>query len=186
MDDVTRILCRLETGECTAEELLPAVYEELRRLARSKMAGERAGHTLQATALVHEAWLRLKGSAGENWNNRNHFFGAAAEAMRRILVDHARRHMSQKRGSGTPKADLDSVEESIVVNAPAEELIAVHEALGRLEAEDPQVAKLVKLRYFAGMTMSEASDAMNLKKRSAEALWTYGKAWLHKEIKNPS
>ncbi|MEC9054456.1 MAG: ECF-type sigma factor, partial [Verrucomicrobiota bacterium] len=97
-----------------------------------------------------------------------------------------RRHMSQKRGSGAPKADLDAVEESIVVNAPAEELIAVHEALGRLETEDPQTAKLVKLRYFAGMTMSEASDAMNLKKRTAEALWTYGKAWLHKEIRNPS
>ncbi len=186
LDDVTRILGRMETGECTAEELLPAVYEELRRLATRKMAGERAGHTLQATALVHEAWLRLEGSSGGNWKNRNHFFGAAAEAMRRILVDHARKHKSQKRGSGAPKIELDAAEGSIVVNAPSEELIAVHEALGRLEAEDSQVANLVKLRYFVGMTMSEAAEAMDLKKRSAESLWTYGKAWLHREIKNPS
>ncbi|MEC8942240.1 MAG: ECF-type sigma factor, partial [Verrucomicrobiota bacterium] len=113
-------------------------------------------------------------------------FGAAAEAMRRILIDHARRKKSQKRGSGTPKVELDAAELSIVVNAPAEELIAVHEALGRLEAEDSQVATLVKLRYFVGMTMAEAAEAMDLKKRSAEALWTYGKTWLHREIENPS
>ncbi len=186
LDDVTRILCRMETGECTAEELLPAVYEELRGLARRRMAGERAGHTLQATALVHEAWLRLEGTSEPNWKNRNHFFGAAAEAMRRILIDHARKKKSQKRGSGTPTVELDAAELSIVVNAPSEELIAVHEALGRLEAEDSQVATLVKLRYFVGMTMAEAAEAMDLKKRSAEALWTYGKTWLHREIKNPS
>jgi RNA polymerase sigma factor (TIGR02999 family) len=186
LDDVTRILCRIEAGESTAEELLPAVYEELRRLAYRKMAGERAGHTLQATALVHEAWLRLEGSQGSNWQNRNHFFGAAAEAMRRILVDHARKQNSQKRGSGAPKVDLELVASSIVVNAPAEEMIAVHEALERLEAEDSQTAELVKLRYFVGMTMAEAAEAMGLKKRSAEALWTYGKTWLHREIRNPS
>lgn len=179
MDDVTRILCRIETGESTAEELLPAVYDELRRLAYRKMAGERAGHTLQATALVHEAWLRL--GDGANWKNRNHFFGAAAEAMRRILVDHARKQNSQKRGSGAPKVELQ--ESSIMVNAPADELLAVHDALDRLESEDPQTAELVKLRYFVGMTMDEAAEALGMKKRSAEALWTYGKAWLHKEIR---
>jgi RNA polymerase sigma factor (TIGR02999 family) len=150
------------------------------------MAGERAGHTLQATALVHEAWLRLEGSQGSKWQNRNHFFGAAAEAMRRILVDHARKQNSQKRGSGAPKVDLEVVASSIVVNAPGEEMIAVHEALERLEAEDSQTAELVKLRYFVGMTMAEAAEAMGLKKRSAEALWTYGKTWLHREIRNPS
>ena len=106
--------------------------------------------------------------------------------MRRILVDHARKHKSQKRGSGAPKLELETAEASIVVNAPSDELIAVHEALGRLEAEDSQAARLVKLRYFVGMTMSEASEAMDLKKRTAEALWTYAKAWLHREIKNPS
>ncbi len=183
---MTYILGRMESGECTAEELLPAVYEELRRLASHKMAGERAGHPLQATALVHEAWLRLEGASGGKWKNRRHFFGAAAEAMRRILVDHARKHNSQKRGSGAPKLEVEAAEASIVVNAPSEELIAVHEALSRLETEDSQVARLVKLRYFVGMTMSEAAEAMELKKRTAEALWTYGKAWLHREIKNPS
>ena len=183
LDDVTRILCSLEEGTCTAGDLLPAVYEELRRLARSKMAGERADHTLQATALVHEAWIRLEGSSAGSWQNRNHFFGAAAEAMRRILVDHARKHLSQKRGSGAKKVELDLALSSIVVKAPSTELIAIHEALDKLEAEDPQVSQLVKLRYFVGMTMSEAADAMSLKKRTAEALWTYGKAWLHQEIK---
>lgn len=176
----------MEAGESTADELLPAVYEELRRLAYRKMAGERAGHTLQATALVHEAWLRLEGASGTSWKNRNHFFGAAAEAMRRILVDHARKQNSQKRGSGVPKVDLEIAESSIVVNAPADELLAVHDALNQLEEEDAQVAELVKLRYFVGMTMAEAAEAMSLKKRTAEALWTYGKTWLHREIKNSS
>jgi len=184
MDDVTRILCRIESGESQAEELLPVVYEELRRLAYRKMAGERAGHTLQATALVHEAWLRLEGAGSGGWQNRNHFFGAAAEAMRRILVDHARKTNSQKRGSGAPKVEL--VESSVVMSAPPDELLAVHDALGRLEEEDPQTAELVKLRYFVGMTMSEAAEALGLKKRSAEALWTYGKAWLHREIRKSS
>ncbi|MDG2488035.1 MAG: ECF-type sigma factor [Roseibacillus sp.] len=183
LDDITRILCSLEEGTCTAGDLLPAVYEELRRLARSKMAGERPDHTLQATALVHEVWIRLERSSAGSWQNRNHFFGAAAEAMRRILVDHARKHLSQKRGSGAQKVELDSALSSIVVKAPREELIAIHEALDKLEEEDPQVSQLVKLRYFVGMTMAEAADAMDLKKRSAEALWTYGKAWLHREIK---
>lgn len=186
MDDVTRILGRIENGESTAEELLPAVYQELRRLAYRKMAGERAGHTLQATALVHEAWLRLDGGSGTGWKNRNHFFGAAAEAMRRILVDHARKQNSQKRGAGVAKVELDTIEPLIVVNAPADELLAVHEALAQLETEDSQVAELVKLRYFVGMTMQEAAEALELKKRTAEALWTYAKAWLHREINNPS
>jgi RNA polymerase sigma factor (TIGR02999 family) len=181
MDDVTRILCRMETGDATPEELLPAVYEELRRLAYGKMARERADHTLQPTALVHEAWLRLGSEKAAPWKGRSHFFGAAAESMRRILVDHARKQNSQKRGSGAKKQEL--VESSIVVNAPADELLAVHEALDELEREDPQTAELVKLRYFVGMTMDEAAEALGLKKRTAEALWTFGRAWLHRAIK---
>lgn len=171
----------MEAGEATAEELLPAVYEELRRLAYGKMSRERAGHTLQATALVHEAWLRLGSDLDNAWESRTHFFGAAAEAMRRILVDHARKQQSKKRGSGAQKLEL--TESSIVIDAPTDEILAVHEALEKLTEEDPQTAELVKLRYFVGMTMEEAAEALGLKKRSAEALWTYGKAWLHRAIR---
>ena len=181
MEDVTQILCRIEQGEASAGDLLPAVYEELRRIAHHKMAGERAGHTLQATALVHEVWLRLGADKGPDWKNRRHFFAAAAEAMRRILVDHARRHRSKKRGSGTRLLEL--AESSIQVEAPPEELLAVHEALDALQTEDPQTAELVKLRYFVGLTMEEAAQALGLKKRAAEELWTYGKAWLHRAIR---
>lgn len=181
LDDVTQILCRIEEGSATAGELFPAVYEELRRLAHRKMSRERAGHTLQATALVHEAWLRLGGDDGPAWKNRNHFFSAAAEAMRRILVDHARRLGSRKRGAGAQPLEL--TESSIVLEAPPEELLAVHEALDALQEEDPQTAELVKLRYFIGLTMDEAAEALGLKKRSAEELWTYGKAWLHRAIR---
>jgi RNA polymerase sigma factor (TIGR02999 family) len=181
LEDVTQILCRIEQGKATARDLLPAVYEELRRIAHHKMAGERAGHTLQATALVHEAWLRLGADKGPDWKNRRHFFAAAAEAMRRILVDHARRHGRKKRGSGTLPLELS--ESSIQVEAPPDELLAVHEALDALQAEDPQTAELVKLRYFIGLTMEEAAQALGLRKRAAEELWTYGKAWLHRAIR---
>ena len=160
---------------------MPLVYDELRRIAAHKMAGESAGHTLQATALVHEAWLRLAGSNQKSWENRAHFFGAAAEAMRRILVDSARRKQSQKRGSGAERVDLQ--DSALVLAAPAEELLAVHEALDRLTAEDSQAAELVKLRYFVGMNMEEASSALGLAKRTAENLWSYARAWLHREIR---
>jgi len=179
---VTQILCRIEDGSATAGELFPAVYEELRRLAHQKMAQERAGHTLQATALVHEAWLRLGGDDGSAWKNRNHFFGAAAEAMRRILVDHARRVGSEKRGGGRQRVEL--VESSLVVDAPPEELLEVHEALDALHEEDPQTAELVKLRYFIGLTMDEAAQVLDIRKRAAEELWTFGKAWLHRAIRS--
>ena len=185
MNDVTRILNAAQSGDARAtEELLPLVYDELRRLAGHKMSGESAGHTLQATALVHEAWLRLGGSNQEAWQNRAHFFGAAAEAMRRILVEHARRKLSQKRGSGIAPVELD--EAAIVLTAPPEELLAVHEALDKLTAEDPATGELVKLRYFIGMTMEEAASAMGLSKRTAEGLWTYAKAWLAREIRGQS
>ncbi len=181
--DFTRILNQMEQGEVRAETLLPMVYDELRRLASSRMAREAKGHTLQATALVHEAWMRLAGPNGEtrDWKNRNHFFSAAGEAMRRILVDHARKKKSAKRGGGTPHEPID--EATIQLTAPPDELLAVHEALERLALEDPQAADLVKLRYFVGMTMDEAAEALEMKKRSAEALWTYSKAWLHRAIR---
>jgi RNA polymerase sigma factor (TIGR02999 family) len=182
MHDVTQILNAAQSsGLQDAATLLPVVYDELRRLAASHMARETPGHTLQPTALVHEAWLRLSGSNERGWVNRAHFFGAAAEAMRRILVEHARRRQSQKRGGGLPPVELD--ESALVLVAPPEELLAVHEALDRLAAEDPTAAELVKLRYFVGMTMEEAAAAIGLAKRTAEGLWTYARAWLRREIR---
>lgn len=164
-----------------AGELLPLVYDELRRIAAHKMASEAPGHTLQPTALVHEAWLRLAGNGAQTWENRGHFFAAAAEAMRRILVDHARRKLSQKRGSGAERVELN--ESMIVLSAPPDELLAVNEALDQLVQEDPQAAELVKLRYFAGLTMEEAASALGLGKRTAEGIWTYARAWLHRAIR---
>ena len=154
---------------------------ELRRIAAHKMAGEAAGHTLQATALVHEAWLRMVGAHQRSWQNRSHFFSAAAEAMRRILVEHARRRRSLKRGGGAEREEFD--ESLLVLAAPPDELLAVHDALDVLAAKDPQAAELVKLRYFVGMTMEEAATAMGLAKRTAENLWTYARTWLHREIR---
>jgi RNA polymerase sigma factor (TIGR02999 family) len=180
--EVTRILNAIEDGDAqAAAQLLPLVYNELRHLAAYRMANEAPGHTLQPTALVHEAWLRLAGSSAQGWQSRAHFFGAAAEAMRRILVEHARRRNSQKRGSGVGHEELD--EAHIVLAAPPDELLAVHEALDQLAAEDPAAAELVKLRYFVGMSMEEAATAMGLAHRSAERLWTYARAWLRREIR---
>lgn len=178
MSDVTLILSRLESGEATGEQLLDSVYQELRRLAQAKIARERAGHTLQATALVHEAWMNL---GSENWENRRHFFGAAAEAMRRILVDHARRKNAAKRGGGLGVVELD--EALLVLNQPSEELLSIHEIIEELEQEDPQAAELVKLRYFVGLTMQETADALGLKKRKAEGIWEYGRVWLHRRLR---
>ena len=185
MHEITHILDSIQRGDAKAvDELLPIVYEELRRLARHKMAGEGRGHTLQATALVHEAWLRLVGSNQQGWQNRAHFFSAAAEAMRRILVDHARRKQSMKRGGGAVHEELD--ESALVLAAPPDELLAVHEALEKLALEDPAAAELVKLRYFVGMTMEEAALALGLAKRTAENLWTYARVWLRREIRGRS
>ena len=182
MNEVTRILNAIQQGETKAtEELLPAVYQELRKLAGHKMASEAPGHTLQATALVHEAWLRLAGPNQQSWENRAHFFGAAAEAMRRILVDHARRRQSLKRGGGAEPEQLD--DSALVLSAPPDELLAVHDALDKLGIEDRQAAELVKLRYFVGMTMEEAAAAMGMAKRTAESLWTFARVWLRREIR---
>jgi RNA polymerase sigma factor (TIGR02999 family) len=175
MSEVTRILNAIQEGDRqAAAELLPLVYDELRRIAAMKMAGESSGHTLQATALVHEAWLRLAGSHEQSWQNRAHFFGAAAEAMRRILVDHARRKQSQKRGGGLEHQSLD--ESALVLAAPPDELLAIHEALDTLAREDAQAAEF--------MTMEEAASAMGLAPRTAERIWTYARVWLRREIRS--
>lgn len=183
MSDVTHILQAIERGEPRAAELLlPLVYDELRRLARQKLAGETPGQTLQATALVHEAYLRLVGkdNRGQDWNSRGHFFGAAAEAMRRILVENARRKKSLKRGGAFVRQDLN--EAQLVANEPQEDVLALDEALNKLAEEDPPKAQLVKLRYFAGLTMQEAADALGFSLATAERYWAYARAWLHRQI----
>ena len=156
------------------------MYEELRKLAAAKLAQEKPGQTLQATALVHEAWLRLVGSDSQAWNSRGHFFAAAAEAMRRILVDSARRKHAIKRGSGAAHEELQ--EDRLAQALPDEELLAVDEALELLTKEDPTAASLVKYRYFVGMSMSEAAATMGMSLRSAERTWTYARAWLRRQI----
>ncbi len=164
-----------------ADELLPLVYNELRKLAAHKMAHEAPGHTLQPTALVHEAWLRLANAGHQRWKNRAHFFGAAAEAMRRILVEHARRKQSLKRGGADRLHDL--AQATLELAAPADELLAVHDALDELERVDAAAAELVKLRYFVGLTMEETAAALDLPTRTAERLWTYARAWLCRRIR---
>jgi RNA polymerase sigma factor (TIGR02999 family) len=182
VSEVTHILDRVQQGDArAAEELLPLVYEELRKLAAHKMAHEAAGQTLQPTALVHEAWLRLAGEEKERWAGRAQFFAAAAEAMRRILIERARRRRAQKRGGDFEHQPLE--ESRIELAAPADEILAVHDALDRLAAEDSQAADLVKLRYFVGMNMPEAAAALGMPQRSAERLWTFARAWLRGAMK---
>ena len=184
MSDITRILDRVQAGEAQAAvELFPLVYDELRKLAGRKMAGETPGHTLQPTALVHEAWLRLGGDHQPTWQNRAHFFGAAAEAMRRILIDRARKQaVRQASGLTTPEKLHES---RLEIQAPTDELLAVHEALDGLAAVDATAAELVKLRYFVGMTLPEAAEALSLSLRSAERLWTFNRAWLRDALHRP-
>ena len=183
MSDVTRLLNRVQEGDPkAAEELLPLVYEELRKLAAHRMAGEAAGQTLQATALVHEAWLRLVGHGQQQWNNRGHFFAAAAEAMRRILIEAARRKQSQRRGGGLERVDLDDAQ--LVLERPTEEMLAVDEALQKLAVEDSMAAELVKLRYFIGLNLPEAAEALGISPRTADRLWTYARTWLRVEIES--
>jgi RNA polymerase sigma factor (TIGR02999 family) len=182
MDDVTRILSAIEQGEPrAAEELLPIVYGELRKLAAQRMARERPGHTLQPTALVHEAYLRLVDvEKAQHWRSRGHFFGAAAEAMRRILIERARRRGAKKHGGGRRRVDLDGVDAA----APKSlgDVLALDEALRRLEKTDPVAAELVNLRYFAGLSMPQAAEALGLSLRTAERNWTYARTWLHREL----
>jgi RNA polymerase sigma factor (TIGR02999 family) len=164
----------------SAEELLPLVYSELRRIAAYKLANEAPGQTLQPTALVHEAWLRMSGTGTRMFGGQEHFFAAAAEAMRRILIDAARRKSRLKRGANAEREEFD--EAKLFLETPSEELLAIDEALELLSAKDPTSATLVKLRFFVGMTMEEASAALGLPLRTAWRHWTYARAWLRREV----
>jgi RNA polymerase sigma factor (TIGR02999 family) len=181
MTEVTHILHAMERGDPKAAgELLPLVYGELRKLAACKMAREAPGQTLQPTALVHEAWLRLAGSENTAWDSRAHFFGAAAEAMRRILIENARRKKALRHGAG--QAPLDLQDFDIATPAPDDQLLAVDEALNQFALVDKEKAELVKLRYFVGMTIEEAAGVLRISEATAKRWWIYARAWLHAEV----
>jgi RNA polymerase sigma factor (TIGR02999 family) len=190
MSEVTRILSAIEQGDThAAEELLPLVYDELRKLAAQRLADEKPGQTLQATALVHEAYLRLVASASgeasarrdQGWDSRGHFFAAAAEAMRRILINRARDKKRAKRGGERRRVDLDQIE--IALDTSDEQLIALDEALTELAVEDPEAARLVSLRFFAGLTLKDAAVSLGLAPRTAERQWAYARAWLYARLR---
>ena len=182
MSDVTRLLDAAASGDPrAASDLLPLVYDELRQLAAARMAAEKPGQTLQPTALVHEAYVRLVGGVQpQDWNSRGHFFAAAAEAMRRILVERARRKRRVKHGGGLARHDIDEVQPASP--EPAEDLLALDEALARLAERDPTKAELVKLRHFAGLTMDQAAQVLGISPATADRYWSYARAWLHAEI----
>jgi RNA polymerase sigma factor (TIGR02999 family) len=186
MSEVTRILSAIEQGDpSAAEQLLPLVYDELRQLAAQRLAHEKPGQTLQATALVHEAYLRLVDvDHAQHWQSRGHFFAAAAEAMRRILIENARRKRSQKQGGGLRRHDADEV--PLEAPEPSEDLLALDEALNALAGKDRLKAELVKLRYFAGMTLEEAAAVLGISTATAKRWWTYTRAWLYQEITRES
>jgi RNA polymerase sigma factor (TIGR02999 family) len=180
MSDVTRILSAIEQGDpLAAEQLLPLVYDELRKLAAAKMAHEKPGQTLDATGLVHEAYLRLVGSDSRSYKDRSHFFAAAASAMHRILVDNARRKQAQKRGGDWKRQPL----EVVAAPQPDDDLLALDEALEKLAANDPQKARLVELRYFAGLTNDEAAEVLGISPTTADRHWAYARAWLQAEVR---
>ena len=183
MTEVTKILSQIEDGEPdAAEKLLPLVYAELRKLAANKLASEKPGQTLQATALVHEAFIRLVASDGNlRWNGRGHFFGAAAEAMRRILIDRARDKKRLKRNGKKRRIDLSVIE--IALDTPSEELLALNEALERLTAEYPDCGEIVKLKFFAGLSLSESASLLGIPRRSIDRKWAFARAWLHRNLK---
>jgi RNA polymerase sigma factor (TIGR02999 family) len=182
MSDVTLILQAVSRGEGQKlEELLPAVYDELRNLAAARMARESAGHTLQPTALVHEAWLRLVGEGERTWRNRAHFFGAAAEAMRRILIESARRKSRLKHGGGKQRLDLDDIE--IAETTPDEKILLINDALERLELEHPERARIVLLKYFGGLTNKEVAESLDIGERSVDRHWLCAKSWLYRKVR---
>ena len=181
MSDITRILESANAGDPNAAEaLLPLVYEELRRLAASRMALESPGQTIQPTALVHEAWLRLTAGNSPEFANRAHFFAAASEAMRRILIERARRKLAQKRGRRRERIDLDEVE--IAADADDDTLLLVNDALEKLKAEDPRAAELVTLRFFGGLNLEDAGQILGISERTAKRSWAFARAWLYNEI----
>ena len=182
MNDVTCILNAIEQGDPKAAgQLLPLVYNELRKLAASRMANEAPGQTLQPTALVHEAWLRLGGAPDQAWESRAHFFGAAAEAMRRILIENARRKKALRHGAGQARLDLQELE--IAAPAPDDQMLAIDEALNKLTALDKEKAELVKLRFFVGMTIEEAAAVLSISEATAKRWWIYARAWLYAEVR---
>jgi RNA polymerase sigma factor (TIGR02999 family) len=182
MSDVTRILDRVQQGDPKAsDELLPFVYEELRKLAAHRMANEAPGQTLQPTSLVHEAWLKLVGKDNPKFEGRAHFFAAAAEAMRRILIDNARRKRAARHGGGQERVDIQEVELAAPTNE--DELLAVHDALEKLAIQDQQLAELVKLRFFVGLTNKEAAEVLGVSEPTVERWWTFARAWLYREIR---
>jgi len=185
MSDVTQILSAIDGGDSqAAARLLPLVYDELRKLAAARMAQEKPGQTLDATALVHEAYLRLVKSGGDHpWNSRGHFFGAAAEAMRRILVENARRKQSLRRGGNRQKLELGPIEP--VAPRISDDILALDEALDKLAQQEPVKAELIKLRYFAGLTMEQAAAALDISPATSHRYWNYARAWLHQEIAGP-
>jgi RNA polymerase sigma factor (TIGR02999 family) len=185
MSDVTQVLSRIQSGDPGAsEQLLPLVYDELRKLAAARLAQEKPGQTLQATALVHDAYIRLiGGESPQQWNGRGHFFAAAAEAMRRILVERARHKATLKQGYGRRRVALDSA--CAQVEPPDVDLLALDEALAKLASIDAAKARLVKLRYFAGLSMREAADALGISLATAERYWTFARAWLYAEMADP-
>jgi RNA polymerase sigma factor (TIGR02999 family) len=181
MSDVTRILDAIGQGDAqAADQLLPLVYQELRRLAAYKMASETPGHTLQPTALVHEAWIKLAGQQDRKWQDKQNFFAAAAEAMRRILVDSARRKRRLRHGGGQVRIEMEEV--NLVVEND-EQLLAINEALSKLARKDREKAELVKLRYFVGMTIEEAAQVLGISEATAKRHWAYSRAWLCAEMK---
>jgi RNA polymerase sigma factor (TIGR02999 family) len=187
MSEVTRILSAIEQGDPrAAEQLLPLVYDELRKLAAAKLAQEKPGQTLQATALVHEAYVRLVGSGDASasreprWDSRGHFFAAAAEAMRRILIDRAREKRGEKRGGGRQQLNIDAID--VATTATPDQLLALDDALANLARSDPAAARLVELRYFAGLTVAEAGKALGMSTATAYRHWSYARVWLHKEL----
>jgi RNA polymerase sigma factor (TIGR02999 family) len=183
MSDATAILTAVERGEVNAaDQLLVLVYDELRRLAASKMAREAPGQTLQPTALVHEAWLRLVGAENPKFKNRSHFFSAAAEAMRRILIDRARRKLTHRHGGDFERVSVDEC--NVAAPEADEQLLAVHDALDRLAREHPLQAEVVKLRYFAGMTNDETAGALDISVATVKNYWTFARTWIFNEIMN--
>ena len=185
MDEVTRVLQSATNGDPrAAAELLPLVYDQLRRLAAHRLAGERVNHTLQPTALVHEAWIKISADDQRTWNGRQHFFAAAAEAMRRILVDRARRRLAAKRGSGVEPMNSDEIE--LVMPVEDGQLLAVDEALAKFATSEPRKAELVKLRYFVGLKFEEAAEVLGIAVPTAKRWWAYSRAWLRVEIASTS
>src|SRR5262245_20995347 len=186
MTDVTRILSAIEGGDPhAAEELLPLVYDELRKLAAQKLAWEKPGQTLEATGLVHEAYVRLvDGDKIPHWHSRGHFFAAAAEAMRRILVDNARRKNAERHGGGWHRQDL--IDAELAIDSTGEDLCAVDEALSQFAKRDPEAARLVELRFFAGLSLDDAARCLGVSPRSAYRQWAYARAWLRRKLDNPA